>query len=84
VARATLLVVMTSMLHRDDGASPFDHRRQHAELDYLITSDAAMTSLAEITPARRSRDADGPRRKQHAQDAVRSGEILHAGGAASM
>ena len=38
---------MTSMLHRDDGASPFDHRRQHAELDYLITSDAAMTSLAE-------------------------------------
>ena len=38
---------MTSMLHRDEGASPFDHRRQHAELDYLITSEAAMTSLAE-------------------------------------
>ena len=38
---------MTSMLHRDQRAAPFDHRRQHAELDYLVSSRAAMTSLAE-------------------------------------
>jgi p-hydroxybenzoate 3-monooxygenase len=38
---------MTSMLHRDDGATPFDRRRQAAELDYLVSSHAAMTSLAE-------------------------------------
>jgi p-hydroxybenzoate 3-monooxygenase len=38
---------MTSMLHRDDRATPFDHRRQLAELDYLVSSRAAMTSLAE-------------------------------------
>ena len=38
---------MTSMLHRDEDATPFDHRRQRAELDYLISSEAAMTSLAE-------------------------------------
>ncbi len=38
---------MTSMLHRSDSANPFDHRRQLAELDYLISSRAAMTSLAE-------------------------------------
>jgi p-hydroxybenzoate 3-monooxygenase len=38
---------MTSMLHRSDSANPFDHRRQLAELDYLVSSRAAMTSLAE-------------------------------------
>jgi p-hydroxybenzoate 3-monooxygenase len=38
---------MTSMLHRDERAAPFDHRRQLAELDYLVSSRAAMTSLAE-------------------------------------
>ena len=38
---------MTSMLHRSDSGNPFDHRRQLAELDYLISSRAAMTSLAE-------------------------------------
>jgi len=38
---------MTSLLHRPDGASPFDHRRQLADLDYLVHSRAAMTSLAE-------------------------------------
>ena len=38
---------MTSMLHRDAGATAFDHRRQLAELDYLVSSTAAMTSLAE-------------------------------------
>jgi p-hydroxybenzoate 3-monooxygenase len=38
---------MTSMLHRSDSANPFDHRRQLAELEYLVSSEAAMTSLAE-------------------------------------
>jgi len=38
---------MTSMLHRFDSDSGFDQRRQLAELDYLIGSKAAMTSLAE-------------------------------------
>jgi p-hydroxybenzoate 3-monooxygenase len=36
---------MTSMLHRSPDA--FDHRRQLAELDYVTSSRAAMTSLAE-------------------------------------
>ena len=38
---------MTTMLHRFDSDGPFDHRRQVAELDYLTSSHAAMTSLAE-------------------------------------
>jgi p-hydroxybenzoate 3-monooxygenase len=38
---------MTSMLHRADTDNPFDHRRQLAELEYLVSSTAAMTSLAE-------------------------------------
>jgi p-hydroxybenzoate 3-monooxygenase len=38
---------MTSMLHRDLGGSPFEQRRQLAELDYVTTSRAAMTTLAE-------------------------------------
>ncbi len=38
---------MTSMLHRFETDSPFDQRRQVAELDYLTGSQAAMTSLAE-------------------------------------
>jgi p-hydroxybenzoate 3-monooxygenase len=38
---------MTSMLHRFDGDSGFDQRRQIAELDYVTSSCAAMTSLAE-------------------------------------
>lgn len=38
---------MTSTLHRSTSANPFDHRRQFAELDYLVTSEAAMTSLSE-------------------------------------
>ena len=38
---------MTSMLHRADGDNPFDFRRQRAELEYLVGSRAAMTSLAE-------------------------------------
>ena len=38
---------MTSMLHRSESDNPFDYRRQLAELDYLVSSRAAMTSLAE-------------------------------------
>jgi p-hydroxybenzoate 3-monooxygenase len=38
---------MTSMLHRGAAASDFDYRRQVAELDYVTSSPAAMTSLAE-------------------------------------
>ncbi len=38
---------MTSMLHRGAGGSGFDYRRQIAELDYVTSSRAAMTSLAE-------------------------------------
>jgi p-hydroxybenzoate 3-monooxygenase len=38
---------MTSMLHRSDSNNPFDYRRQLAELEYLVSSRAAMTSLAE-------------------------------------
>jgi len=35
------------MLHRQEEETPFDYRRQLAELDYLVSSQAAMTSLAE-------------------------------------
>jgi p-hydroxybenzoate 3-monooxygenase len=38
---------MTSILHRTDSDTPFDYRRQIAELEYLFSSKAAMTSLAE-------------------------------------
>jgi p-hydroxybenzoate 3-monooxygenase len=38
---------MTSMLHRSPGDTPFDQRRQLAELDYVTTSRAGGTSLAE-------------------------------------
>ena len=38
---------MTAMLHRFEDDSPFDRRRQLAELDYVTSSRAAMTSLAE-------------------------------------
>lgn len=38
---------MTSMLHLFPGSDGFDHRRQLAELDYITSSRAAMTSLAE-------------------------------------
>jgi p-hydroxybenzoate 3-monooxygenase len=38
---------MTSLLHRFDEASPFDRRRQLAELDYVTISRAAAASLAE-------------------------------------
>ena len=38
---------MTSMLHQQEGANPFDYRRQLAELEYLVSSTAAMKSLSE-------------------------------------
>jgi p-hydroxybenzoate 3-monooxygenase len=38
---------MTSMLHKQEGDNPFDYQRQIAELDYLVSSKAAMTSLSE-------------------------------------
>ena len=38
---------MTSMLHRFEEHNPFDRRRQLAELDYVTSSRAAATSLAE-------------------------------------
>jgi len=38
---------MTSMLHRFESASAFDRRRQLAELDYVTSSRAASTALAE-------------------------------------
>ena len=38
---------MTSTLHRSEADGDFDHKRQLAELDYLVGSRAAMTSLAE-------------------------------------
>ena len=38
---------MTSLLHRDAHQTPFEGRRQLAELDYLVSSRSAMTSLAE-------------------------------------
>jgi p-hydroxybenzoate 3-monooxygenase len=38
---------MTTMLHRSEEATPYDERRQTADLEYLVSSEAAMTSLAE-------------------------------------
>ncbi len=38
---------MTSLLHRFENHSAFDHKRQLAELEYVMSSRAAATSLAE-------------------------------------
>lgn len=38
---------MTSLLHRFAGEDSFDHRIQQADLDYLASSKAAQTALAE-------------------------------------
>jgi len=38
---------MTSILHNFTEVSPFDRRIQRADLDYLVSSRAAMTALAE-------------------------------------
>jgi p-hydroxybenzoate 3-monooxygenase len=53
---------MTSTLHRAPDENAFDHQRQIADLDYLTSSRAAMTSLAEQyvgLPAEVSFDAVG-------------------------
>jgi p-hydroxybenzoate 3-monooxygenase len=38
---------MTTTLHRVPGENEFDYKRQIADLEYLVSSQAAMTSLAE-------------------------------------
>jgi len=38
---------MTSMLHKFPGVSPYDERVQIAELDYVVSSEAAARALAE-------------------------------------
>jgi p-hydroxybenzoate 3-monooxygenase len=38
---------MTSLLHKFGDETPFDERRQFADLDYLVASKAALISLAE-------------------------------------
>ena len=38
---------MTSMLHRFHDDTPFQHRLQLAELDYVVTSRAKAFTLAE-------------------------------------
>jgi p-hydroxybenzoate 3-monooxygenase len=38
---------MTQLLHKFPDATPFDERRQQAELEYVVSSRAAMLSLAE-------------------------------------
>jgi p-hydroxybenzoate 3-monooxygenase len=37
----------TNLMHRSDSDTPFDDRRQLAELEYLVSSPAAATALAE-------------------------------------
>jgi p-hydroxybenzoate 3-monooxygenase len=38
---------MTSMLHRPAGQDPFEARLQHSQLQYVCSSRAASTTLAE-------------------------------------
>ena len=38
---------MTQTLHRFPGENPFDYKRQLADLRYITSSKAALTSLAE-------------------------------------
>jgi p-hydroxybenzoate 3-monooxygenase len=38
---------MTSMMHRIEGASPFERQLQVAELEYVTTSRSAATVMAE-------------------------------------
>jgi p-hydroxybenzoate 3-monooxygenase len=38
---------MTSMFHRFDDADPFQQELQRAELEYVVSSRAAATALAE-------------------------------------
>ena len=38
---------MTAMLHRPPGQDPFESQLQHAQLEYVTSSRAAATTLAE-------------------------------------
>ena len=38
---------MTSMLHRPENQDPFEAQLQHAQLEYVCSSEAAARSLAE-------------------------------------
>ena len=38
---------MTQTLHRSPEENPFEHKRQLTDLDYIVSSKAALTSLAE-------------------------------------
>ena len=38
---------MTGLLHRDPAGDPFDHKLRLSYLRYIVTSDAAATTLAE-------------------------------------
>jgi p-hydroxybenzoate 3-monooxygenase len=38
---------MTQIMHRFPNESAFDRRRQLGDLDYLVSSESAMRSLAE-------------------------------------
>ena len=38
---------MTALLHRFENERPFEYKRQLAEMEYVVTSKAAATSLAE-------------------------------------
>jgi p-hydroxybenzoate 3-monooxygenase len=38
---------MTSLLHRFETYSPFEHRVQQGELEYVAGSTAALTTIAE-------------------------------------
>jgi len=38
---------MTALLHRDPAGDPFDHKLRLSYLRYIVTSQAAATTLAE-------------------------------------
>jgi p-hydroxybenzoate 3-monooxygenase len=38
---------MTALLHRDPAGDPFDHKLRLSYLRYIVTSEAAATTLAE-------------------------------------
>jgi len=54
---------MTSILHRFPDAGEFGARIQRAELEYLVSSHAAATSLPRATSACRSRIDHNKRRQ---------------------
>ncbi len=52
---------MTSMLHRFEGDDAFQHRMQLAELNYVVSSRAASTTLAENYTGLKDRESGGAR-----------------------